>query len=61
MSIYFLYLSPSSSSSWGPDQLGSQTIPIGGSFTVVGMPPDTYDLKVTSSSGTDAFLYGITV
>lgn len=61
LSIYFLYLSPTSSSSWGPDQLGSTTIPIGGSFTVYDIPPDTYDLKVTSSSGTNAFLYGISV
>jgi hypothetical protein len=46
-----LYVSPSSSGSWGPDQLTS-TIAPGGTFTLTGITPGTYDLRAVASDGT---------
>ena len=48
--IFYLYISPSTSSSWGNDQLGASTIPAGGSFTFTGITPGNYDLKAEDSS-----------
>lgn len=51
--IMYLYVSPSSSSSWGTDQLGSSTIAPGASFTLNNIPPDVYDLWAENSTGYD--------
>jgi hypothetical protein len=48
-SIYYFYISPSTSSSWGDDQLGSSTIAAGGSYTF-NVTEGTYDLKAEDSS-----------
>jgi len=47
--IFYVYFSLSSSSSWGDDQLGSSTIPSGGSYTW-SVGPGIYDVKVEDSS-----------
>jgi hypothetical protein len=47
--LFYMYISPSTSSSWGDDQLGSSTIPAGGSYTF-SVPAGTYDLKAEDSS-----------
>jgi hypothetical protein len=39
------YLTPSSSSSWGVDQLGSGTLPTGSFFDVSTVPVGTYDAR----------------
>lgn len=49
VTIFYAYVSPSTSSEWGNDVLGASTIPAGGSFTVTGIVPGTYDLKVEAS------------
>lgn len=49
--ICYLYLSPTNSDNWGPDQLGSQTIPAGQQFTLTGITPGVYDLRAESCSG----------
>ena len=46
INIWYLYISPSSSDSWGNDQLGEDIIPAGGSFTLGNIPSGEYDLKV---------------
>lgn len=44
--LYFLYVSPSSSSSWGPDQLGTEILDPGESIEINGVPCGRdYDLK----------------
>lgn len=49
-SLYYLYVSPCGSDTWGPDQLGSRTISSGSSLTLTGLPcPACYDLKVETS------------
>ncbi len=46
VTVYYLYVSPSSSSDWGPDQLGSRVLAGGESFRLNGVPCDTsYDFK----------------
>jgi hypothetical protein len=51
-SIYQLYLSPSSSSSWGDDQLGSSVITnSGGTFSLSSIPCDSYDVKLVDEDG----------
>ncbi len=52
-SLYYLYVSPCGSDSWGPDQLGSRTISSGSSLTLTGLPcPACYDVKVETAGHT---------
>lgn len=46
-----LYVSPSASGSWGPDQLAGTILP-GGSFTLTDIPAGTFDFKAVSAGGT---------
>ena len=51
ISIWYLYVSPSESSSWGSDQLGANVLSPGESFNLTGIPCGrSYDLKVEGSS-----------
>jgi serine/threonine protein kinase len=44
--ICFVYIAPSGAKDWGEEQLGEdRVIAAGGSFTLTGLPPDTYDLQ----------------
>ena len=43
-SICYVYISPTSSNSWGADQLGANTIPAGSSYEL-SIPAGNYDLK----------------
>jgi hypothetical protein len=59
--IHHLYLNHSSSSEWGPDQLGekpSDVVPPGGKFTLSGITPGTYDVKVATADGTECTVEG---
>ncbi len=50
--VCYLYVSPSTSDEWGPDQLGeSQTIPSGTTFTLEGIEPGLYDLRAETCGG----------
>lgn len=50
--IYRLYVSPSTSESWGPDQLRTKTIPPGGAATFYSDYCDAnYDLKAVDAAG----------
>lgn len=42
--ICYLYVSPSDWTEWGDDQLGTDTIPAGTSYTISDIPVGTYDL-----------------
>ncbi len=46
-----LYLSPTGLDSWGPDQLKSQTIAVGGKFTLTNVPTGVYDAKIVGCNG----------
>jgi hypothetical protein len=51
-----LYLTPTISSTWGPNQLSSP-IPSGSSYTITEITPDIYDVKATII-GTLSIYYG---
>ena len=46
--IHSLFISPAASNEWGPDQLGEQMIPPGGTFSIFGIPCGTYDVLLTN-------------
>ncbi len=49
--ICYVYISPTTSSEWGLDQLGAEnTIPAGSSFTIQNIPPGLYDLRADDCS-----------
>ncbi len=51
--VYYLHVSPSGETTWGPDQMRpSATIPPGGSFVLRGIPTGTWDVLATGNSGT---------
>ncbi|MFT3713095.1 MAG: hypothetical protein QM817_36030 [Archangium sp.] len=55
VTVLFIYLSPKSSSNWGPDQLGSRVLSPNGEFTMTSIPAGSYDLKACSSSTSCAY------
>ncbi|MEM9068701.1 MAG: hypothetical protein AAGE52_09350 [Myxococcota bacterium] len=45
--IFYLYMSPTSQDTWGPDQLGSEIIAgNGGTFTLTDIACDSYDVRL---------------
>jgi hypothetical protein len=50
-SMTSLYVTPSASSDWGPNQLGSQPMGAGGSLTLSPMPPEAYDVQAIFADG----------
>ncbi|MBN2386646.1 MAG: hypothetical protein JXB85_06460 [Anaerolineales bacterium] len=48
--IFYLYISPTTSSDWGDDQLGADIISVGSTYTLSNIPAGTYDIKVEDSS-----------
>jgi hypothetical protein len=59
-SIWYLYVSPSTDSTWGPDQLGANIIAPGGTFRLTGITCDRqYDLRVDSSSSQMAVRWNV--
>lgn len=51
--IYYVYVSPCSSSSWGADQLGSNVVMPGRTWTFR-MSPGCYDMKAVDRDGREA-------
>jgi S1-C subfamily serine protease len=50
INICYLYISQSSSDTWGNDILNGSSIPSGGSFTIKNIPAGEYDLKVLNAN-----------
>ncbi|MFM1846837.1 MAG: hypothetical protein RL417_311 [Pseudomonadota bacterium] len=48
-----MYLSPTSTNEWGPDQLGDNVINPGESFTLNDIPVNAYDFKMIDEDGDD--------
>ena len=59
--IYYAYISPTSSSTWGNDQLGSSVIANNASFTITNIPAGQYDFKAVLADNTARYLYNFTV
>jgi len=57
--IHYVYMSLSSDTNWGPDLLGESTVlQSGASFTLTGIVPGTWDVKVVDSSGNCKVIQG---
>jgi len=55
-----LYLSSSSSSEWGPDQLGANVVTSGGgTFSLTGIACDSYDTRLVDEDGDQCMLQGV--
>jgi len=52
LDICQLFLSPTTTNDWGPDQLAGQKIPAGQKFTLTNIPAGTYDAKAVACDGT---------
>lgn len=50
-SIQHFFLSPVETEEWGPDQLGDEVIGTGGTFTLTGVPCDSYDVRLVDEDG----------
>jgi hypothetical protein len=57
--IHYLYMSSSSVDTWGPDQLGTQILYSGQSFTLTGIACDNYDLKFVDQDGDECTMMGV--
>lgn len=58
--IHELYMAPSKSDDWGPDQLANATIEVGSTFTLNGIPCGTYDIRVVDEDGDECVIEGET-
>ena len=59
--IYHFFLSPADTEEWGPDQLRDQVIAPGASFTLQGIPCDTYDVRLVDEDGDECIVGGVDV
>lgn len=59
--IHELYFSATDEDEWGPDQLGKQTIENGESFTLTGIPCDTYDVRLVDEDGDECVVESVAV
>lgn len=50
-SIYYIHMSPTAQTTWGPDLLGSNVLQQGQAFTISNISPGQWDLRVVDRSG----------
>ena len=48
--VYYIYMSPASQSTWGPDLLGNQVLQQGQAFTISNIQAGVWDLRVVDQS-----------
>lgn len=56
-----LYFSSSETEDWGPDQLGSNVLPVNQSFRLTNIIAGEYDMKLVDEDGDECALYNIMV
>lgn len=56
-----LYLSPTNTNQWGPDQLGAQVIAPGGTFALNGIPAGDYDFKLIDEDQDTCTVAGVSL
>jgi hypothetical protein len=59
--IFHWMMSPVSQNLWGPDQLGTAVVSTGGTFQLVDVPCDLYDVKLIDEDGDECVLGGVAV
>lgn len=57
--IHHLFLSSTSDSDWGPDQLGEDVIASGESFKLEDIPCDDYDVRIVDEDGDTCVIGGV--
>jgi len=59
--IHQFFLSPVDTDKWGPDQLQDQIIATGGTFTLQGVPCDSYDVKLVDEDADECVVPGVDI
>lgn len=59
--IMRIHMSPVSQTTWGPDHLGANILSSGGSFTLHGVPCDSYDLKLVDQDNDECILHNVNI
>jgi hypothetical protein len=59
--VHHLFVSPSQARSWGPDQLGKETIGRAERFTVRNIPDGAYDLKIVDEDEDECIVENVDV
>lgn len=54
--IHQFFLSPVETDKWGPDQLGEDVISTGDTFTLNGVPCDSYDVMLVDEDGDECIV-----
>lgn len=57
--IHHVFISPAEQEDWGPDQIGEHVLAKGDSFTITGIPCDTYDIKVVDEDGDECIIEAV--
>lgn len=55
-SIQHFFLSPTDVEKWGPDQLGDDVVGTGDTFTLTGVPCDTFDVRLVDEDGDECIV-----
>lgn len=59
--IHEFYVSSGEDDEWGPDQLKDQVIKSGGSFQLVDIPCDTYDVRLVDEDGDECVVEDVDI
>jgi len=59
--LHQFFLSPVDTDKWGPDQLGDHVISTGGTFTLNGIPCDSYDVRLVDEDGDECVVPGVDI
>lgn len=59
--IHQFFLSPVDTDKWGPDQLGEHVIATGDTFTLNGVPCDSYDVKLVDEDEDECVVPGVDI
>ncbi len=57
--IFYIHMSPTSQSTWGPDLLGREVLSVGQIFTIQGISPGSWDIRVVDSNGLRKEVYNV--
>jgi hypothetical protein len=59
--IYRFFMSSVSTNEWGPDQLGADVLQVGGTFTLTGVPCDSYDVRLVDEDEDECVITNVSV
>jgi hypothetical protein len=59
--IHRMHVSAVNDPNWGPDQLASDVLASGETFTLTGVPCDTYDVRLVDEDGDECIVRGVAI